>query len=493
MYAPRKKVLWFAIISRLTIFLLQIIFNALIPDHCADAFKRPLDLTEKISPWDQVIYFLFNGLTHWDGEYFLHIARYGYTYENTLAFYPLYPTMIRIIANVVLKILPILNIQSAIVIAAMCINFACFVRSAIILYDLTEYVFEDTIIAYKAAILYCINPASIFFSAVYSESIFAYLTFYTMLASMKFMLTLYFPLVLSTLVRSNGIVNIGFPIYFGLKHLHNSISRQTYDKHQRNCNVLSTIWHILKLMTLKSYFTILSTLIISISPFILLQIYNYVKFCASTYDKSLLPVHVLLYAVENDLLLPGTKDAIWCNASIPLAYSYIQETYWNVGFLRYYQFKQIPNFVLAFPVLYILLRCIKEFFFEYKNQLFLLGFLDNNTKNKDIIKNKYPLNMFVFVVHGLFLTKFCLFFAHIQISTRLLASASPLIYWYCAMAMSYKHIDLQYESEENACSKWKVFFLSQERYTLQDKLVLFYFIGYTILGCFMFSNFLPWT
>lgn len=494
MYAPRKKVLWFAITTRIAILILQVIFNALIPDHHADAFKKPLDFAEKVSFWDRIINFLFNGLTRWDGEYFLHITRYGYTYENTLAFYPLYPAMIRIVAVIFIKIFPLFNTQSTMILAAILINFICFVKSAVILYDLTEYVFQNTTTAYKAAILYCVNPASIFFSALYSESMFAYLTFYTMLGSIRGMSMIYFPLALSTLVRSNGIVNIGFPTYFGLKSLCNS---ERIEKHQRKYGVLSTLWHIFKLIKLKNYFTILSTIIISLSPFILLQIYNYMKFCTSTFDNSLMPVHILQYAIENNLILPGRMNSIWCNTSLPLAYSYVQRTYWNVGFLKYYQFKQIPNFILALPILYIMSRCIKEFICEYRDELYLLGFFNSKAKSESTIEvKKYPMNMFAFVVHGLFLTMFCLFFIHIQVSTRLLASATPLPYWYCALTMSHKcidHIDLRYESDENICSKWKVFFLFQKQYTLQDKFILFYFIGYTIIGCFMFSNFLPWT
>lgn len=493
MYTPRKKVLWFAIVSRIAIFILQVIFNALTPDHHADAFKRPSDPTEKVSPWDRTAYFLLGGLTRWDGEYFLHVARHGYTYENTLAFYPLYPGMIRVVGVALLKVLPMLNITSTMILAATLVNLACFVKSAVILYDLTERVFEDTVTAYKTAILYCVNPASVFFSAVYSESMFAYLTFYTMLGSIRCMRAIYFPLALLTLARSNGIINIGFPVYFALKNLCNSASGGA----QRERNILSTVWRISKLMTFNNYFTVLSTIIISVSPFLLLQIYNYTKFCTTTSDMSLLPTHVVQYALENDLVLPGMANSAWCNASVPLAYSYVQKTYWNVGFLRYYRFKQIPNFILALPVLLIMLHCIKEFLYEYKNELYSLGLFDSKAKSESTggVK-KYPLNMFVFVVHGLFLTAFCLFFVHIQVSTRLLASASPLMYWYCALIMSHKsvdRVDLQYESGENVCSKWKVFFLSQEQYTLRDKLVLSYFIGYTIVGCFMFSNFLPWT
>jgi len=495
MYTPSMKIFWFAIMSRLAILILQVSFNTLIPDHHADAFRRPLDPAEKISLWDRIIYLLFNGFTCWDGEYFLHIARYGYIYENTLAFYPLYPTTIHIVAGILSTIFPALNIQSTMIVAAMLINFICFVKSVVIFYDLTEYIFQDTVTAYKAALLYCINPASIFFSAIYAESMFAYLTFHTMLASMKHTSILHFsfPLALSTLARSNGLVNIGFPIYFNLKNLCNRI---LIKKDQQKSNIRLFL-HILKLITLRNCFDILSAIIISIFPFLLLQMYIYIKFCVTTLDSSLLPVHVLQYAMGNNLILSGTKSSAWCNASVPLAYSYVQKTYWNVGFLRYYQLKQIPNFILAFPIFYIMLQCIKEFISEYKNELFLLGFLDNGIRSENAIKiKKYPLNMFVFVIHGLFLTIFCLLFVHIQVSTRLLVSASPLVYWYCALAMSHKctnHSNLQYDSKKNMYSKWKVFFLSQKQYTLQDKLVLFYFIVYAVVGCFMFSNFLPWT
>ncbi|XP_020296329.1 GPI mannosyltransferase 2 [Pseudomyrmex gracilis] len=493
MYAPRRKVFWFAIVSRLAIFMLQVIFNALVPDHQADAFRRPSDPSEEVSPWDRAVYFLFNGLTRWDGEYFLHVARYGYTYENSLAFYPLYPISIRVLATFLSKVCPVtLNIQSAMILAAVFLNFACFVKSALVLYDLTERVFQNTVTAYKAAILYCANPASIFFSAAYSESLFAYLTFYIMRASIERLPNVCYPLGLSILTRSNGMINIGFPVYFGLRHLCDVAWKDT-DGQQGKWRFLLFLRRVSRLVTLRDCFAVFSTAIISLAPFCLLQMYNYAKFCTSLFDhnKSSPPVHVARYAAKNNLVQPGMTESAWCNARVPLAYSYVQKTYWNVGFLEYYNFKQIPNFILAFPILYITLRCAKEFVREHKDELYSLGLFDRKTKRESA--QTYPLIMFVFVAHGLFLTIFCLLFAHIQISTRLLCSASPLIYWYCASIMSHDRVDSEYEIGENAYSRWKVFFLSQKRYTTRDKLVLLYFIGYTIVGCFMFSNFLPWT
>lgn len=40
----------------------------------------------------------------------------------------------------------------------------------------------------------------------------------------------------------------------------------------------------------------------------------------------------------------------WCDSIIPGAmYAAVQAQYWDVGFLRYYQWQKVPNFVLAAP------------------------------------------------------------------------------------------------------------------------------------------------
>ncbi|CAL7944800.1 unnamed protein product [Xylocopa violacea] len=491
MYEPRQKIFWFAIVSRTIVLILQFIFNVLCPNHLADAFRSPIDSSEQVSLYDNIVTFLFSGLTRWDGQYFLHIAKYGYTYENCLVFYPLYPMLIRMVAIPIRRILFVLNVHSSVLIAAVIINIICFVKSAVIFYDLSKAVLKKTNVAYKAAVLYCINPATIFFSAVYSESLFAYLTYYSMLRSIKLDPYVSFPIGLSILTRSNGIVNIGFPVYFELKKLfYNYTEKNEQFVWKKLCQF------IFKTTTLKSLCLMCNTVIISIAPFILLQIFNYIIFCIPSSSQTFISEHIVNYSKLNNLVLPGSDKIEWCYLKIPIAYSNIQKKYWNVGFLNYYEIKQIPNFILAFPILYIMTMCIREYFIEYKKYLYVLGFIIDGVENNTQIKaKKYPIEMFVFIIHGLFLTVFCILFVHIQVSTRLISSASPLICWYCALSMCYTSYndDNAYDEEENVSSKWKVFFFTQKRYTLKDKLILFYFLGYAFLGCFMFSNFLPWT
>lgn len=495
MYEPRRKVLWIAIFSRLFVLLLQLIFNILLPDHDAGVFISPINSNETISFFDKIINTLFGGLTRWDAQYFIHIARYGYTYENTLAFFPLYPMSVRCTSRILKKFLFNLNDNSVIIVAAVLINFICFVKSAVILYDLSRKVLGDKTTAYKAAILYCINPASIFFTAAYSESMFAYLTFYIMISAIKSSRFVCLPIGLSAIIRSNGLVNTAYPLYFWMQDLlFFSLPKFLFEK--KNRSIKSAVFSEL-LNIFAGILWIFNTILLSITPFVLLQTYNYILFCTDRGNTTLIPAHVINYGVENNLILPGSSTkSSWCSDTIPFAYSYIQEKYWNVGFLKYYEIKQIPNFILAFPILYIMIRCIIEYFIENKYQLYRLKFLKTKKYEKITRLKRYPVQMFPFIIHGLFLTIFCILFVHIQISTRLLGSASPLMYWFCATIMSHriKSNDREsYENKENMFSRWRTFIMTQREYTKRDKLILIYFLGYTVVGTFMYSNFLPWT
>lgn len=482
----RSKILRFSITTRLSIILLQLTCNTIMPDHSADAFKRPKDPQEQMLNIDKLCSFLFSGLTRWDSEYYLHIAHYGYTYENTLAFLPLYPMTIRVLAIMLKKILFFLNYESVLTMSAVLINFFCFVKSSLVFYDLSNFIMKKKI-AYRSAILYCISPASIFFTAAYTESMFSYLTFYCMLASVKKNPFTTLPIGLSSLVRSNGLINVAFPLYICLQNLVSNSSVLF----GRNYTKFSTI--ILGLsMILSSIPGIFKVILLSIAPFLLLQTYNYVLFCTESANSTYIPSHVEKYAVDNGLVMPGRGIPPWCNYQIPTAYSYIQKHYWNVGFMNYYEVKQIPNFILAFPVLFLMLKCIFEYLMQNWKKVSSLKVLTSDVDREDCKSTNYPAKMFPFIVHGLFLTFFCIFFVHIQVSTRLLASASPLLYWYSAILMSRGEPEGQ-EDKNDIHSRWKVFFMLKKRWTAEEKLVIGYFVGYTIVGTFMYSNFLPWT
>lgn len=63
-------------------------------DHQPDIFDPPATELDK-SIMDQMVELFFGGLRRWDSIYFLHVAEHGYTYENTLAFFPGFPMLTR--------------------------------------------------------------------------------------------------------------------------------------------------------------------------------------------------------------------------------------------------------------------------------------------------------------------------------------------------------------------------------------------------------------
>ncbi|XP_059047879.1 GPI mannosyltransferase 2 [Achroia grisella] len=531
MYSPRQKILWFAFSSRIVVIFLQAISNFIIPDHDANVFISPVDPSLRQTYADVAVNNLLGGMKRWDAQYFIHIAQYGYTYENCLAFYPLFPMVVRYVAYGLCSLLgTLLNFHSALLISATIINVLMFIKSADVLHRLSLRVTRSECKAYKCAILYCVNPASIFFTAPYSETLFAWMSFYTMLKcteneTLRFAnidITSGMPAGFSLITRSNGSVNIGFILYTSFKNVIERTLPEIVYKYKTLKHRI--IIPVLLLPLFTSSVALFLVLIITFIPFLLVQTYNYFKFC-------ILNDHNLPEFLSNtEYVLPGSAESPWCNSTIPLSYSYIQSHYWDVGFFKYYKLKQIPNFILASPCIFLILyHCI-----SYINSNFKLCLRLGIKSNVFGYSNKMPYrqkqyskgfgandpSMFVYIVHVMFLTIFCIIFVHIQVSTRLLASASPVLYWICSSRMNVgptptsdqntinehfrrigigkripsHHLSIaNLEGVDNMYSKWKTFVISRRMPDFHSRLIQYYFIGYFIIGTIFYSNFYPWT
>lgn len=79
-------------------------------------------------------------------------------------------------------------------------------------------------------------------------------------------------------------------------------------------------------------------------------------------------------------------------------------------------------------------------------------------------------------------------------------SSSPVVYWYAAIVISTDHHAKHIKTSDKKHSKYfKICDISdlcifdvRNGYT-QSKMIVLYFLGYFVIGIFMFSNFLPWT
>lgn len=95
----------------------------------------------------------------------------------------------------------------------------------------------------------------------------------------------------------------------------------------------------------------------------------------------------------------------WCSAALPNVYAFVQDAYWDNGLLRYYQAKQVPNFVLAAPSALLCAGAVRRWSREPRT-----------------------------LAHALHLAALlvgCALFMHVQVLTRFV-SACPCLYWHVA-------------------------------------------------------------
>lgn len=469
----RAKIVEIAYKSRCILLGLQYISNHAISDHRADAFRTVS--SHNSTELSSLMEHLLGGFVRWDAQYFMHIAKFGYTYENTLAFFPLYPVVAGFLGDSLAELIGHWHIEPALLLIFIVGNIFLFKKAAVALYDLTAFALNDRELAFTSAMLFCFNPASIFFIAPYSETLFSYLTFLGMLKALRFFkkysnpgsvytsddLLGLVPIALSTATRSNGLLNICFLLYTFICSY--TVSNQRINR------CYQTYFSKTKLLCL-----MLTSTIFCLLPFLIFQIYSYATFCKS-FPVGSLSDEVLKQAKDNEWILPGQHakyNQSWCNDLVPLAYNYVQKHYWNVGFMQYYEWKQWPNFLLAAPMLSIIaISCLKYVWIHLLRKRSIEIFTLNDTTDCYSIYQKPHMNGTVFHVHALFLALYSMFFVHIQVSTRLLAAASPVFYW--------------------ACSKQ---FLDPKLRTLNTKFyIMFYCAAYFIVGTVLFCNFFPWT
>lgn len=203
---------------------------------------------------------------------------------------------------------------------------------------------------------------------------------------------------LASLCRSNGLIFIGFPIYAIYKAaLNNRFSAST---------VLSSL---------------LQSIIIA-SGFAAFQYHAFVQFCTQGSQRP------------------------WCSNSIPLIYSFVQSHYWNNGFLKYFTVEQIPNFLLAAPMILISIAGISYYLIS---------------KGRSLLNDR----LLPYYTMWSVLAFSCVTSFHVQIITRFLSFLPPL-YWTIAQFYS------------SFSPKWRF-------------CLLFYIVCYQLIGSILFTLFYP--
>lgn len=485
----RKEVLRFAVSCRALTLVLQALFNAVIPDHQAEAFSPPR-LTPSGS-LDQLVEGLLGGLSRWDAEHFLFIAEYGYLYEHNFAFFPGFPLVLVVGTELLRPLRVLLSLRSCLLISVALLNSLFSVLAAVALHDLGCRVLHCPRQAFYGALLFCLSPASVFLTAGYSEALFAFLMFTAMgqlERGRSWTSGLLF--ALATSVRSNGLVSVGFLIHSQCRSFFSSFMVQT------------PLRQLLKLMG--SVFLLVLTLGL---PFALFQYYAYIQFCLPGSARPI-PEPLLQLAVDRGYRIANGNKPPWCSWKCPLIYSYIQDTYWNVGFLRYYELKQVPNFLLATPMTMLVAWAVWTYVTTHPWFCITLGMQrDCKALEKKPALGFLSLQVFVYLVHAAVLLLFGGLCMHVQVLTRFLGSSSPVVYWFPAHLLQRQEPLLRtieimpwqpLAGDSSPLQKlprncimrllcnWKTC-------SLLTRCILGYFLTYWLLGLLLHCNFLPWT
>ncbi|MEM2373310.1 MAG: mannosyltransferase family protein [Nitrososphaerota archaeon] len=126
--------------------------------------------------WDSGVPVL-NLFARWDAGHYFRIAEHGYD-QSTIGFFPLYPMLLRLLSA---PLTPFMPKMWALNIAGFVLSNFFFFIAIVGLYRLTYSVFGNSKIAFGSCLFLSFFPTSVFFSAVYAESLTIALTLWAFL------------------------------------------------------------------------------------------------------------------------------------------------------------------------------------------------------------------------------------------------------------------------------------------------------------------------
>ncbi len=417
--AASKFPFYIPIFSRLLILLFAIFADYILVDHAAT------DVATLVASDQVCLWYFLKPFTRWDAVYYLNIAKYGYINESQYAFFPLFPCCIRFIAHLLehmnkatsVVALPEDDINYYVIAGLIISNLSVVISSWLLwqIFSTSKKSIKNLIL-----LLFNFNPGNIFFSTVYTESFYTLFTFSNVLVLEKYS-NIYASLVIITLsafVRSNGVFN----------------------------GILLTL-HILKGQVLHHHQTLTVRFITRIICLVLFLYF------LMDYTYNLGAVDICSNSDSTAALTCASSHFIFENKVFFNAYQLIQYKHWGVGFFSYYLIKNIPNFLLASPMICICAYIIHN---SYKK-------MAANGYYKHILHNDHTFNIvYMAVLLGLIVVN-----AHVQIITRVISSSCPYLYYEVSLLLT-----------QNKKSR---------------PIILSYFIIFNIIGVFMHTNHYPWT
>lgn len=418
--------IYLAIISRCLFLIFAVIADYLLWDHVASGV-----MIFDFQSSSKMLKLIFGTFVKWDAAHFLTIAREGYSTDMSFAFYPFYPQCIRILASILSYGIS-LKLDELYIVAAMIISTSSFFANVLILRKLLKSMNFSNSVIDTAALCFIFNPATIFFASSYSESFYCMLSWsalYSMNTSHLYLAIVLF--LLSSFTRSNSIFLIEIIICHFVRFI--------------ILNQRSTVsrWQIIH--TTIQY---VGCIVACIVPTIVVNYYAHMVVCLR--DES----------------------AFLCNGHFLFSYSAIQSHFWSVGFLKYYQIKQIPNFLLATPIICLAVDFLSSYARAVKRPEEYSA-----REAARCLRHLLLDGEAAYAIHTLTVLLVAVLITNVQISTRLLLSSCPLLYGHMANIVS--------SGSSGSVFAWGG---SPKRRALLAFMAVYYIVG-TILHV----NFYPWT
>nr|CAB3462118.1 unnamed protein product [Digitaria exilis] len=216
MAPPLAGVVRLAAASRVLVLALSLLSRLLFRPYDTSATLHPPCLSSSATPSTSApstnLSAAISSLAVWDGVHFARPAECGYEYEQSYAFLPLLPASIALLPrSLFAPLVPVLGYGAVLVLSGLVLNNVAFVASAAYFYRLSVLILKDRKAAYRASVLFCFNPASVFYSSLYSESLYALFSlgglFYLFSGANTVAVIM---LAISSSARSNGALNAGY-------------------------------------------------------------------------------------------------------------------------------------------------------------------------------------------------------------------------------------------------------------------------------------------
>lgn len=469
---PRTALTLYFIIWKAILLLIALIS----PGH---GYDTSTDLTLDVEgsnrePWYQGSR-IIEKLTRWDAIYFTQVATSGYTYEQQWMAGWGFTKLLGFSSS----LNPSISSAASVALFGILVAHISHLFSVFVLYELSLLVFESypppkrSSIVLLTACLHIISPAGMFLSAPYAESLFALLNFAgfylygsscqrhsasSELSTHCFLFSSGLCFAVASTVRGNGLLSGLIFVYEAVKYIWAGLFREGFSSSvhlRRFCALLLT---------------------------------GLVMGCVAFYPQ---------YLAYREYCTPSAKRP-WCSHTLPSIYGWVQSEYWyvtnvmrnskltfrrDVGFLHYWTLSNLPLFILAFPMLYIMFASGIWVWFDVKNRLHVRQ-PDKRSKTSGGVETidegvESNLTMQAEMLRGLAIPQMVLALLafttyHVQIITRL-SSGYPIWYWWLA------HMILQDDED---------FVVFGKRMKL-SALIVRWIVMYAVIQGGLFASFLP--